>query len=153
MAVVEITLRSSGGGNSVVLGADPDQVETSGYDGPDVSIAIDVGALRAQTTIPAYALDLEGLAEYFRLLDRDWRGWVGAKEFEAVGPWFALAAEHDGKGHVRLNVSVMSDWPGPPFWTAEAALSMDVGSIQDIADRLEKWVVLFTPKTRAARDH
>jgi hypothetical protein len=146
--VVAITLRSSGGGNSVVLSADPDDVETAGYEGPDVSISIDVGGLRAQTTIPYYAMDLEGLAEYFHHIDREWRGWVGAKSFETLGRWLVLDSEHDGKGHIRLYVSVVSDWPGPSFWSARAALYMDIGSIPDIAHQLDDWVVLFTPRTR-----
>jgi hypothetical protein len=147
MSVEQFTLRSSSGAASVVFGVDLEEVETAGYEGPDVSIEIDFGELRAHAVIPAYAVDFKGLAEYFRHMDRDWRGWAGAKEFEAAGSWCALAAEHDGLGHVRLNVTVKSAWPMDPIWTAHATLHMDVGSIRGVAEELETWLVRSTHPT------
>jgi hypothetical protein len=144
--VEQITLRANTGATSVVIRIDADQIRMAGYEGPDVSIEINFGEyLHANTGIPAYSVDLKGLAEYFREMDQDWRGWSGAKELEAAGSWFALTAKHDGLGHVRLTVSVKSAYRADEFWSAEATLEMDAGSIGSIATQMEDWAVRFAP--------
>ena len=150
MTIEQISLRAHNGVTAVVFGVDPSTVETAGYEGPDVSIEILLGDLEARAVIPTYAFDLEGIAEFFREIDRDWRGWAGEKKFEGPGRWFAMDAEHDGKGHVDLKVTLSNGWPMKRLWTVEATVPMDVGSIDGLAGQFEDWVGRFVPHGNSA---
>ena len=57
----------------------------------------------------------------------DRRGWRGKKEWEALG--LRLAAQHDGLGHVTLDVTLEADYASADRWRVGASLALDAGAL------------------------
>jgi hypothetical protein len=70
------------------------------------------------------ALELDA---YFADLAENWRGWRGKKEWEALG--LRLAAQHDGLGHVTLDVTLETDYASADRWRVRASLALDAGAL------------------------
>jgi hypothetical protein len=83
VAVEEITL------GDVRLRVDRDQL-AHGDDYAELGIRVDLRDLVAETSLFMYAVDLEGLAKFFRDLDRSWRGWQGEKRTPSTESWLAF---------------------------------------------------------------
>jgi hypothetical protein len=57
------------------------------------------------------------------LLAHDWRGWAGARSWEAVAGYVRLDARHDG--HVQLHVTMSEYFLGR--WSLSADLTLEPG--------------------------
>ena len=145
---VEVTIRSAASASYfLALGAEPWNEEAGDwYEGPDVTVELSLGSLRAVTVLPAYIADAERLAPLFHEIDRDWRGWPGTKTAGLLGrDWLALSAVHDGKGHVELTIHLSEGWPMAAAWSVSARIPIDVGSAGSIADALDGWQAAIWP--------
>jgi hypothetical protein len=80
------------------------------------------------------------LDAYFADLAAKWRGWEGKKHWEALG--LALAARHDGLGHVTLDVTLQHDYAAVDPWQVRASLALDAGALDRLAleaRELDRW--------------
>jgi len=92
--------------------------------------------LVASTTV--YELEpretLRGLAELFRSVADDWRGWDGRRIWSSIEGEFKVAAQHDGLGTVELIVTLAQVVPTPTgTWSATASIYVDAGTLDEIA--------------------
>lgn len=71
------------------------------------------------------------LDAYFADLARDWRGWQGDRQWNALG--LRLAARHDGLGHVTLDVTLQNDYSSGSRWRVRASLRLDAGALDRLA--------------------
>jgi hypothetical protein len=71
------------------------------------------------------------LDAYFDELAKQWRGWEGDIEWEALG--LRLAARHDGLGHVTLDATLDDDYVAAERWRVRASLSVDAGALERLA--------------------
>jgi hypothetical protein len=79
------------------------------------------------------------LAEFFRALDRDWRGWDGARSWTSVGDGCTIEARHDGVGHASLVFSLSepgSDQEPVERWAASLEVRIDLSELPTISRRL-----------------
>ena len=81
------------------------------------------GGLRAELRIEAGYIGYAGLGTFFAELDRAWRGWKGAIEFESLEHDLLLRATH--RGHVMIDVRLRESTPDG--WTASSTISVDPG--------------------------
>lgn len=112
--------------------------------GPDgeiwhVWVNLRLGGLDASWPVsPDYAAGFDELAEFFRRLADDWRGWPGERTYESLEHDLRLTATHDG--HVRLAVQ-LSQSGLPDGWSASGVFRVDPGeemtrAAEDLADLL-----------------
>jgi len=93
---------------------------------------IDFSDLKAEAKVyERYSRDALQLDAYFADLATQWRGWDGAREWEALG--LRLAARHDGLGHVTLDVSREVDYAMADRWCVRAPLAVDAGALDRLA--------------------
>ncbi len=79
------------------------------------------------------------LAAFFRTLDREWRGWAGAKTWTSIGDNCTIEARHDGIGHILLVASLHEpgmDREEVQGWTASLEVRIDVSELSTIARKL-----------------
>lgn len=145
--VEEVVIRSRSSDEFVAVRAEPwNDDAPEYYEGPDVTVELKVGGLHAVTVLPAYIADAERLGPFFHEIDRDWRGWIGAKTAGVEGEaWLWLSATHDGSGHVAMTVGVSSGWPMDLGWLARGTLYMDVGSFASFASAMDAWFETVWP--------
>ncbi len=86
-----------------------------------------------------YAEEPSTLARFFTDLAEGWRGWSGEKEWRALEHPFSLVATHDGLGHIALDVELASGFYPEDWWT-KVRLLLDAGSLDEVADRVRKFV-------------
>lgn len=75
-----------------------------------------------------YATGFADLAEFFDLLERDWRGWQGVRNWESLEGDLRIDASHEF-GHVRLRIHLRRgrlDW-GNDGWTATGDVTIEAG--------------------------
>lgn len=70
-----------------------------------------------------YASGFVDLAEFFMAMEKDWRGWDGARRWASLEDELSIEAQHDG--HVRLTIVLRDVYPWT--WTATAHLKLDPG--------------------------
>lgn len=71
-----------------------------------------------------------GLIDFFADMALSWRGWVGAKAWQDDSAGIEFIATHDGKGTVRLCVSMASQSSiGSGTWKLDAFIAVDPGSL------------------------
>lgn len=99
--------------------------------GPDVKGAASVYAEKPVE-------DPARLAEFFRDLAANWRGWVGEKKYESLEEELLLKATSDSLGHTELEVWLTSG-PPPFHWTLRAALLIEAGQLESIAKQVEEF--------------
>ena len=128
------------------------------YAGAAVHVELAVVDLRAASTVvPPYADDFRLLPAFFEEMNRDWRGWSGAKVWNSPdSDYVALSATHDGKGHVLLMVHLVGEsrWESQPdAWKVRAGFDLDIGSMDRIAAEVRAWcaAVWPVPQARSAR--
>lgn len=148
--LAEFRINSADESAFLALRAFPWQDEGDAFEGPDVQIELARPGLWAEAVVPAYAMSVAGLGALFRELDRDWRGWEGAKVSgtHTGKSWFSLSASHDGAGHVTLDVGLVSEWPFYVQWTAHAKLRIDIGSVAELARAFDRWAQIVWPPSR-----
>jgi uncharacterized protein DUF6228 len=78
-----------------------------------------------------YSRDALRLDAYFGELAKQWRGWKGDIEWEALG--LRLTARHDGLGHVTLDATLDEDYASADRWRVRASLALDAGSLDRLA--------------------
>jgi Family of unknown function (DUF6228) len=76
------------------------------------------------------------LRDYFAQLAADWRGWTGTRRWRAGA--LAFAAEHDGRGHIRLTVELERDLYDN--WKASVPLDLDAGSLDHLARDVSSFI-------------
>jgi uncharacterized protein DUF6228 len=67
----------------------------------------------------------QDVAGFLTALADDWCGWPGARRWASMEGDLAIAARHDGKGHVELTVTLRRDWPDG--WSACLVLTVEAG--------------------------
>jgi hypothetical protein len=83
--------------------------------------------LDAQLTF--YVYEAAELVRYFRLLDDDWRGWTGERQFESVESDLVLSARHVGRIEltVTLTGEAARDLSGHVGWTCQGIVGVEPG--------------------------
>jgi hypothetical protein len=80
-----------------------------------------------------------GLAELFRRVASDWRGFSDSRSFASLEGNLCIDCTHDGIGTVEIEV-VLRD-PSPPTWSTAATLHFGGGAdLLRAADELEAFV-------------
>jgi hypothetical protein len=115
------------------------------YEEPDVTVTLDIEGVHASATLPWYSVAAEGMAQFFREIDRDWRGWEGEKLFGDAEDTLRIAATHDGLGHVRVWISFWDDYPHAAGFFVSALLPITVGEAPAVAEALEAWTAEVWP--------
>ena len=95
--------------------------------GPSLSASVEV-----------YELHFQRWAGFFRDLARDWRGWDGERVVESTEGHLRLSCSADRLGHVSICVGLAGDW-GPSAWQAQATVSLDAGSLDEVALRARQF--------------
>ena len=88
--------------------------------------------LCAETTVtiggPAMSSD-EDLVAFLAGLADEWRGWPGSRRWRALEHQMSLAAAHDGRGHVSLEVTLRRQ--RRPYaedaWSARSVVIVEAG--------------------------
>jgi hypothetical protein len=78
------------------------------------------------------------IADFFRSLAEDWRGWSEPKNWETNDYAIRLAATHDGLGHISLQVE-LGRAAQPDGWRATATLKLDAGALESIAHQAARF--------------
>jgi hypothetical protein len=116
--------------------------------GPDgeiwrVKARLRVAGLDASLQVSAhYATGFAELAEFFRGLASDWRGWPGERVYQSLEHDLRLAAVHDGFGHVRLAVQLRQS-SLPDGWSAAAVIWLDPG--EELSRAAEDVAAMLSP--------
>jgi hypothetical protein len=105
------------------------------------SVTVSSTGLKASLRIDAYWED--GLIEFFNEIARDWKGWIGKKEWESIERSLALSAIADRAGHTYLTVELQV--PDIDGWYARAVLTLEAGQLEQIARDVERF---FRPFSR-----
>lgn len=104
---------------------------------------------RAELLAPGLAADRwvtvandHSLAAFFDHLVAGWHGWEGELVREALEHDMAIAATHDGIGHVRLRVTLRQGYRSD-CWMASATFSLDAGEeLQTLATRATEFLAV-----------
>lgn len=88
--------------------------------------------LYAKTVETIHADPAEGaddLAAFVQQLADDWHGWPGQRNWHALEGEMTVAATHDGRGHVTLQVTVRRHRSShaDDAWSATIALTLEAG--------------------------
>ncbi|USD64111.1 DUF6228 family protein [Vibrio sp. SCSIO 43136] len=89
-----------------------------------------------RVTNPPYG---ESPLDYFSMLARNWKGWVGEKNWVALEGEYSLSAKADTTGHITLRIKI---WSGScePFWSSEVALIIEAGQLKAIEDGFKSFL-------------
>ena len=94
--------------------------------------SLEVAGLRAEAKLyERFSGEELRLGSFLGELDEHWRGWDGEKCWESLG--MNLAARHDGRGHVSLDVTLWRDYLSADRWRARATLVVEAGSFGRLA--------------------
>lgn len=104
---------------------------------------VSVDGLSATKKVYAhYATGWRELAEFFKGLAVDWRGWSGTREWTSLESDLKLEARHE-YGHVQLHVTLhnaLAGW-GNHGWKASADLTLEPGEqLSRVADEMRALV-------------
>jgi hypothetical protein len=108
--------------------------------------------LRAQLTASGLAADSrvtisndDSLASFFERLASGWRGWEGEVVWEALDHQMAIAATHDGVGHVRLRVTLRENYRSDS-WSASVTFVIDAGEdLRSLATSVADFLAVGRP--------
>jgi hypothetical protein len=128
------------------LEADP--AASDRFDGPPITVTLDAVGVKAVATHIWDLVAPDDMARFFRGLDRESRGWTGAKRFATVEDMLTLEATHDGEGDVTLWVGLLENWRGYERFRVSTQLVFDAGSAADAADKIDDWVAWVFPALR-----
>jgi hypothetical protein len=121
------TLHLSGGGGSLTITSDEEPEPLYWH------VTLTSGGLAASTDIDLDSVrhTVGPIGEFFLTLAADWRGWPGERKW-GKSP-LALAATHDGLGHVAINVHVAPNVHYEPTWEARATIQLEAGRLDHVA--------------------
>jgi hypothetical protein len=116
-------------------------VRPTGYGGLHIPIRLTAPALSASGNIEVESWGgggSETLADYFRDLATEWRGWAEAKDWRDDGATVRMSATHDGIREVVLSVSVSNlPYATTGRWKVETIVSVEPGELERIAEQIE----------------
>ena len=119
--VESLVLKSAHGGAEVRL---------QRPDATTIDVEINAAGLRARTGV--YELDASSLAQFFKDMARDWRGWPDAREWKSLESDFSLSCTTDGLGHVSVRLQLYSDC-SRTGWAAGVDLVLEAGQLDNLA--------------------
>lgn len=91
---------------------------------------LDLTDLRAEARVyERHSGDDLHLDEFFADLGQSWKGWEGARTWEALG--MSMSATHDGLGNVTLRVTLQRGYGEQ--WSADASLRVGAGTLDDLS--------------------
>jgi len=99
-------------------------------DATTIDVEINAAGLHARTAV--YELDASSLAQFFKDMARDWRGWPDVREWKSLESDFSLSCTTDGLGHVSVRLQLYSDC-SRTGWAAGVDLVLEAGQLDDIA--------------------
>jgi len=99
-------------------------------DATTIDVEINAAGLHARNGV--YELDASSLAQFFKDMARDWRGWPDAREWKSLDSDFSLSCTTDGLGHVFVRLQLYSDC-SRTGWAAGADLVLEAGQLDDLA--------------------
>ncbi len=74
------------------------------------------------------------IADLFRSMAGEWRGWPGVKCWKSVEGELSLTASHDSIGHITLWVTLGTvDYEDDEPWKIETALMLEPGMLDGLA--------------------
>ena len=74
------------------------------------------------------------LTAFLDQLVESWRGWEGVRTWEDDGGDFQLAAAHDQRGHIALNIAAKNVSAAPAsIWKLQASMTIDVSDLDELA--------------------
>jgi hypothetical protein len=127
----------------VVLGVGDTHLELRSPEPADASrpveyltVTLCAPGLQATSRIDAYLS--EGLPRLFEDMAANWRGWRGKKAWESIDHDLRLTASHDGHGHISVAVCLRSYVPNEDMWTAEGTLTLEPGSLDELASAIRR---------------
>jgi len=91
--------------------------------------------IRAETRASSYRS--VSLAEYFRDIAENWRGWNGRKHWATLEGELEFTATSDKTGHVRLGFSLRPPYTGF-HWEVRGALELEAGQLDAIAEEVQQ---------------
>jgi hypothetical protein len=104
---------------------------------------LSTSGLRAiRTVVHSYSTGFADLADFFALLEQDWRGWNDTRSWRSLEGDLGIEARHEF-GHVQLRATLRAYGPGwgNHGWTASASLTIDPGEqLSQIAADLSRLV-------------
>ncbi len=122
-----------------------DENSVEDYEGPNVTVEVSSGGLRAVAVLPGFVADVVRLAVLMHDIDQDWRGWTGEMSASPDSDWLAVRATHDGAGHVALTIHLADGWPMVAAWKVDVTFAIDVGSAGRFATALDQWTAAVWP--------
>jgi hypothetical protein len=107
-----------------------------------VGVSLDLPGFVASTRVFVDYPEIGGdLADFFRVLEADWKGWDGPREWSTPESDFRLTCWHDRIGHVSVRVDLGRDpvreWPHAQ-WKVTAIVIVDPGALSVIAMELRE---------------
>ncbi len=87
-----------------------------------------------------YAEEPSHMGAFFRDLATHWQGWKGQKQWGSLEGELQFTATSDSTGHTTLGVRLRSG-PYPFDWILTAALLVDAGQLESIANKMEEFLV------------
>jgi hypothetical protein len=109
----------------------------SSIDGDYFTATFESPHLRVSKRVWGYT-DCQFLADLFRSLAQDWKGWEGERTWESIEGEFGVSASSDRLGHIRLKLR-FREVEGREPWMAEPALNVEAGQLNAIADAVQRF--------------
>ena len=108
------------------------KLESAKFDDYWITVQVEGASVRAKSdNYPGG----DGLPQFFEAMAKEWRGWKGTRDWKSPMGGFSLEADHDGRGHVALEINF---GPAPDGWRFTATLQLAPGELEGIAIELRE---------------
>lgn len=73
---------------------------------------------------------------FFKEIAKEWKGWGSDKVYESIEGQLKLKANHDGKGHITLEV-ILSPANNVNVWELKHFITLEVAQLDEIANQMD----------------
>lgn len=101
------------------------------------TVAFSSASLSALHRVWVYTGDCERLVSLFVEMAENWRGWEGAKNWDAIEDDFSLSCISDKLGHITLEVELVGR-DASELWSAKFNVDVEAGQLEKIANEIKE---------------
>lgn len=86
---------------------------------------------------PYLYIDGVGLANFFRSMANEWKGWEGSKSWASIENDFELEATNNGTNSVDLFFSLRKNIGADDDWEFKGKIKVELGALDKVAEDIE----------------
>ena len=122
---------------TVLINSDAGKLTLGPLENEYIEVCYQTNGINISTRPYLYTDGIE-LANFFKSMANDWKGWQGSKSWASIESDFELEATNDGTSSVELSFSLRKNVGADDDWEFKGKIKLELGTLDNIANEVAK---------------